>query len=70
MDSKETYTLAPSKIAAKARQLASTGLYKQALALLERNRVEVYVYPTRVEMKFAYELDGKPTRARWAHGRL
>lgn len=37
----ETYILAPTTIVDKARQLASAGLYQQALELLERNRVEM-----------------------------
>ncbi len=51
----ETYILAPSKIADKARQLASVGLHQQALDLLERNHVEMDVYPTRVEMRLPME---------------
>lgn len=51
----ETYILAPSQIADRARQLAGTGLYQQALDLLTRNCVEASIYPTRVEMKMATE---------------
>lgn len=51
----ETYILAPSRIVDKARQLASAGLYQQALELLERNRVEMDVYPTKVEMRLPME---------------
>ena len=46
----ETYTLAPSVVASKARKLAENGLYAQALELLQRNCVEAKVYPTWVEM--------------------
>jgi len=46
----ETYTLAPSVIAEKARKLADVGLYVQALELLQRNCVEARIYPTHVEM--------------------
>jgi hypothetical protein len=58
MDS-ETYTLAPSVIADKARSLASQGLYQQALELLERNRVIAEVHPTYVEMRLSSELNSK-----------
>lgn len=51
----ETYILAPSRIVDRARQLASTGLYEQALNLLERNHVEMDVYPTKVEMRLPME---------------
>lgn len=51
----DTYVLAPSRIVDKARHLASTGLYQQALELLERNRVEVDVFPTHVEMRLPME---------------
>lgn len=51
----ETYILAPSRIVERARQLASNGLYEQALNLLERNHVEMDVYPTRVEMRLPME---------------
>lgn len=47
----ETYILAPSTIVDKARRLRDAGLYQQALELLERNHVEMDVYPTRVEMR-------------------
>lgn len=47
---RESYTLVPSVIAAKAHRLADAGLYEQALELLERNCVIAEVYPTRVEM--------------------
>lgn len=46
----ETYTLAPPVVVSKARKLAETGLYAQALELLQRNCVEAKVYPTCVEM--------------------
>ena len=42
----ETYTLAPSVVVDKARQLASVGLHIQALELLQRNAIEAKVYPT------------------------
>ena len=48
---KETYVMVPTTIAAKAKQLAGVGLFSQALEILERNRVEFDVYPTRVEMR-------------------
>lgn len=51
----ETYILAPSTVVEKARQLARVGLHQQALELLERNHVEVDVYPTRVEMRLPME---------------
>lgn len=51
----ETYILAPSRIVERARQLASNGLYEQALNLLERNHVEMDVYPTKVEMRLPME---------------
>lgn len=50
---KETYIMAPSIIASKARKLAEVGLYKQALDLLQRNVVEYDIYPHRVEVKTA-----------------
>lgn len=58
----ETYVLAPSAIAEKARRLADNGLYEQALRLLRANSVEATVYPTRVEMKLAGELRSGRTR--------
>lgn len=60
----ETFILAPSLIVDKARQLASTGLYQQALDLLERNRVEMDVYPTRVEMRLPMEPQHRKQRER------
>lgn len=60
----ETYILAPSVIADKARQLHSVGLHRQALELLQRNCVEASVYPTHVQMKLARELN-----ARTAHSK-
>jgi hypothetical protein len=60
----ETYTLAPSVVVEKARRLAAQGLHKQALELLERNHIEVDVYPTRVEMRLPYEVQGRRQRER------
>ena len=60
----ETYTLAPSVVVEKARQLASQGLHKQALDLLERNHIEVDVYPTRVEMRLPREMECRAQRER------
>ena len=60
----ETYTLAPSVVVEKARQLASHGLHKQALDLLERNHLEVDVYPTRVEMRLPREMECRAQRER------
>ena len=42
--------LAPSVVVEKARRLAESGLYSQALEMLQRNCVEARVYPTWVEM--------------------
>lgn len=47
----ELYTLAPSRIASKAKDLASHGLFAQALELLERNKVEFEVTATSVEVR-------------------
>lgn len=60
----ETYILAPSRIVDRARQLASVGLHQQALELLQRNRVEVDVYPTRVEMRLPLEKKQRAQRER------
>lgn len=60
----ETYLLAPSRIADRARQLASTGLYEQALQLLSKNCVEATVNATSVEMRLARELNGKVEQER------
>lgn len=60
----ETYILAPSTIVDKARQLASAGLYRQALELLSRNRIEVDVYPTHVDMRLPMEPHHRRQRER------
>lgn len=60
----ETYILAPSVVLDKARTLAGVGLYKQALEMLERNVVEVDVYPTRVEMRLPSEAKHRQQRER------
>lgn len=65
----DTYILAPSRVVDKARKLASAGLYKQALDLLERNRVEVDVYPTRVEMRLPMEQQHQRQREAMLGGR-
>lgn len=65
----ETYILAPSKIVDKARQLASAGLYRQALELLNRNQVIAEVYPTRVEMSVPKETEQRRQQEReWKLG--
>lgn len=53
--SPETYILAPSVVADKARKLAEVGLHQQALEMLQRNCVEARVYPTYVEMSIPRE---------------
>lgn len=63
----ETYTLAPSVIADKARQLHSVGLHAQALALLQRNCVEARVYATYVEMSIPRP-EKKPNKSHWKKG--
>ena len=60
----ETYILAPSQIVDKARQLAGTGLYQQALDLLTRNQVIAEVHPTRVEMSIPREADDRHRKQR------
>jgi len=60
--SSETYVLAPSKIATKARELASLGLYKEALELLGRHCVQAVIYPTRVEMRMATDRPNAQTK--------
>lgn len=46
----ELYILAPSRVVSKARDLYSHGLFKQALELLERNKVVFEVLPTEVKV--------------------
>jgi hypothetical protein len=50
---KETFILAPTRIADRARQLANVGLFEKALLLLQRNAVEYDVYPYKVEVRTA-----------------
>lgn len=64
----ETYTLAPSIIADKARRLAASGLHQQALELLQRNCVVAEIHATHVEMRLATELNGAQQRANFLGG--
>jgi len=64
----ETYTLAPSDVAEKAKRLAHAGLYAQALDLLQRNCIEAQVYPTRVEMHIPRPRKSTGHRLQKGHG--
>ena len=55
----ETYTLAPSIIADRARKLAASGLHQQALDLLQRNCVLAEIHATHVEMRLSTEMNDK-----------